>query len=150
MNNSEADVDVHYHSAFQRLMGALDSLATKRIHSQNTTVDELCVVPVTDELMTQLAASPTASMALRLYAQRVASGEARWNDIELWAVPVPPEVGELKASQRYEWQYRANPKPTAPVEGLVRTFSYGSTFRPGEIVGPSDWTDDNAPQSWLQ
>ncbi|WP_446225572.1 hypothetical protein ACTWPB_11075 [Nocardia sp. IBHARD005] len=148
MNNAAGDADPQHLRAFQRLMGAVDSLASLRMRSENTTIEELCAVPVTDEFMNRLAASPTASVALQMYAQRVVLGEARWNDIELWANPVPPEVAQLKASPRYDWLYRPVAKPTPPNE-TVRALTYGSVFRRGEIVGPSDDDDDNTPQSWL-
>lgn len=151
MNNPTGDAAPHHLRAFHRLMGAVDALATLRMRSENTTIDELCAVPVTDEFMNRIAASPTASVALQIYAHRVASGEARWNDIELWATPVPPEVVELKASPRHEWLYRPVPRRTPPPDEPVRTLTYGSVFRRGQIVGPSDWDDDdhNTPQSWL-
>ncbi|MBC7300848.1 MAG: hypothetical protein H5T78_07830 [Nocardia sp.] len=149
MNSPIGDADPHHLRAFQRLMGQVDALATLRIRSENTTIDELCAVPVTDEFMNRLAASPTASVALQMYAQRVLSGGARWNDIELWANPVPPEVAELKASPRHEWLYCPVAKPTPPDEP-ARALTYGSVFRRGEIVGPSDDDDDdNPPRSWL-
>ncbi|MFD4457005.1 hypothetical protein [Nocardia sp. NPDC058480] len=148
MNNSVGDSDPQHLRAFHRLMGAVDALATLRIRSENTTIDELCAVPVTDEFMNRLAAAPAASAALQIYAQRVVRGEARWNDIELWANPVPPEVAELKASPRHEWLYCPVAKPTPPNEP-GRALTYGSVFRRGEIVGPSDGDDDDTPQSWL-
>ncbi|WP_336085289.1 hypothetical protein [Nocardia sp. SSK8] len=150
MSNPVGDADPQQLRAFQRLMGAVDALSTLRIRSENMTVDELCAVPVTDDFMNRLAASPTASAALQAYAQRVAFGEARWNDIELWADPQPPEVAELKASPRHEWLYHPAPRPTPPAEP-VRALTYGTVFRRGQIVGPSDWDDDddNQPRSWL-
>ncbi|NMM85993.1 hypothetical protein B2J88_16735 [Rhodococcus sp. SRB_17] len=65
---------------------------------------------VTDELMDALAAKEGASPELRKYAERVANGEGRWDQIESRVKVLPIEVIELKQSPRVIW-YPAPPKP---------------------------------------
>lgn len=58
---------------------------------------------VTAEQLARLARSSAASHDLVENAGRVALGEYVWERIEVDAVPIPPEVAELKADSTVEW-----------------------------------------------
>lgn len=58
----------------------------------------------------RLASSASASPELQRYAQRVASGECSWRDVERCASPVPSEVEELENSPLVTW-FRPEPMP---------------------------------------
>ena len=146
----EPDLDPDVEAAFRRAMNSGDDLSTAIIQADNLDVHAVLTEPtvVTAEFMAELAALPSASPALQAYAELVRDGRCRWDEIEVFAYPLPPEVVELKASTQFIWQWgtRAPTPPPAPVDPPPR---------PGEKVGgPSDWPDDfeeyPQPRSWLE
>lgn len=145
-SNREPNADPAIEAAYRQLMGAVDNLRTARIRLQNFDMQAYLNEPteVTEDFMRILAERPGASPQLSAYLLRVQSGECRWSDIELFW-PLPPEVDELKTSDRFIWKW--SPKPPEPPSEPRRA-------RPDpKAVGPSDWPDDfddyPTQRSWL-
>lgn len=146
----EPNLDPDVEALVRNVMGAVDEVRTARIRLENVDVPAVLHEPteVTQEFMSDLAASEVASPALRAYADRVRNGECFWWEIEVRARPVPPEVADLKNSPNFLWRW--NPEPP-PVENPPPPRP--SPIPGGEVVGPSDWPDDldeyPGTKSWL-
>ncbi|MFI5720982.1 hypothetical protein [Nocardia sp. NPDC051750] len=151
----ESDLDPKLEAVARRVLNAVGDLETARLRLERTELAELWSepIPVTEGLLQRMADSPASSPELKAYAMRVAAGECRWCDIERLAMPLPPEVPELKALPAYEWNWGAAPPappppPPPPLPPVQRP-------RAGreQVVGPSDWPDDldEYPEgkSWL-
>ncbi|WP_280434078.1 hypothetical protein [Nocardia carnea] len=141
------DADPTVEAAFRNLLGAVDNLRTARIRMDNFDMQAFLDEPteVTDEFMRVLAMRPGASPELTDYWMRVQRGECQWSEIEIWARPLPPEVAEIKSSDRFIWNWNAEPPAPEPPPQRPR--------RESGTVGPSDWPDDfdDYPEqrSWL-
>ena len=146
----DPNLDPRIEAVFRKLMNAADDLETVRLRVERTDVAEILnqPSPVTDDLMSALAAAPNASSELAAYAARVTAGEVRWCDIEQLARPVPREVAELKASPNFIWQWTPQPPSPPPSQPVLRP-----TATKDNVVGPSDWPDDfddyPTQKSWL-
>ncbi|OYD67880.1 hypothetical protein [Rhodococcus sp. OK302] len=106
-----SDVPPELRSIYNKIMNAaaqVDTAAIRLDRVSNGDWDPR--TDVTDELMDALAAKEGASPELRQYAERVANGECRWDQIESRVKVLPIEVIELKQSPRVIW-YPAPPKP---------------------------------------
>ncbi len=152
----EPNLDPAVEALVRGVMSAVDDLRTARIQLENLDVSALLheVTEVTEEFMSNLAAAPGASPALRAYAERVRVGECRWCDIEQLARPVPPEVAELKNSPQFEWKWNPEPPPPpAPPPPATPPPPLRRTSPRDDVVGPSDWPDDfddyPTGKSWL-
>ncbi|MFI6432211.1 hypothetical protein [Rhodococcus oryzae] len=98
------DIPSHLRAAYDRVMDAVADAATARIRSEKQRSGDWDThTEVTDDLMEEIAALPTSSPELRIYASRVASGECRWCEIEYRARPIPAEVAEIKNSGHFRW-----------------------------------------------
>ena len=111
------DLDPAVARAFRRLTDASDRLATARIRTDRMQYPRLNdPVEVDHDLMLRLAGREDASDALKSYAERVLAGECSWHEIESRAVPVPPEVAELKADPYFIWTWHNTPPAPTPVD----------------------------------
>ncbi|MDI9928813.1 hypothetical protein QM588_00225 [Rhodococcus sp. IEGM 1354] len=90
--------------AARRLNDSIDRLIGARLQFERIPID-FYEEPrmVTDGLMFSLAELSISSPELKAYAERVRIGECAWSDIENRSMPVPREVGELKASPIFIW-----------------------------------------------
>lgn len=151
-SSRDLDVDPEVESAYRKLMSSVDDLRTSCIRMENFDVQGYFNEPteVTEEFMQVLAEAPGVSPELAGYGMRVRSGECRWSDIEFYLRPLPPEVSEIKASDRFIWNWSATPPPPPPPSAPER-------IRPRaqpDVVGPSDWPDDfdehpSTQRGWL-
>ncbi|QIS06956.1 hypothetical protein F5X71_35735 [Nocardia brasiliensis] len=140
----EPDLDPEVEAMARKVMAAVDNLRTATIRLSDIDIDQLFdgATEVTEEFISMVAGMDTASPALKAYAERVASGECRWSEIETRAHPMPPEVAEMKDSPQFTWKWtpEASQVPAAPTE-----LPWSPTRRPrpsDNVVGPSDWPDD--------
>jgi hypothetical protein len=137
-------------SMARRVLAAAERLETASLRVERTVLEDLWSdpVPVTEELMASVASVPNASPELRHYSARVEAGECRWQDIEQFARPVPPEVAELKNSPSYIWTW------DAPASAPETPMPPPKSRRDDNVVGPSDWPDDfdeyPGQRTWLQ
>ncbi|MFD4181121.1 hypothetical protein [Rhodococcus sp. NPDC058514] len=98
------DIPPHLRPSYDRAIEAIADAATARIRSEKSRNGDWDTrIEVTDELWDKIAALPTSSAELRVYAERVAAGECRWDEVEYQARPVPQEVAEIKNSGLYRW-----------------------------------------------
>lgn len=146
-SDRDPDVDPAVEAAYRKLLSAVDDLRTARIRMDEFDIQAFLDEPteVTEEFMQALAIRPGASPELTNYWMRVQRGECQWSEIEIWARPLPPEVAEIKSSDRFIWNWSAAPRP--PEVPPLRPRPDPGT------VGPSDWPDDfdDYPdgRSWL-
>lgn len=97
-------MDPTIETAFRRLMDASDKLASVRIRSEHERVGDWDTRRVVDDaLMQRLAESNDASPELARYGRLVAAGHREWRDVDRLAVPIPPEVAQLKESSLFRW-----------------------------------------------
>lgn len=160
-SHRDLDVDPEVESAYRKLMNSVDDLRTARIRMENFDIQAYLDAPteVTEEFMQMLAEAPGVSAELTGYSQRVQSGECRWSEIEHYLRPLPPEVTEIKASDRFIWKWSAAPPPPPPPppqQPLPQPPNPERTRRRAlpEVVGPSDWPDDfdehpGSQRGWL-
>ncbi|WP_256977104.1 hypothetical protein [Rhodococcus sp. RS1C4] len=89
---------------YRRVLDAVDRLRAARLRADATPihVDQGPVV-VDEALLERISQARTASPELRTYGVRVASGSSTWDRIEFDAVPIPPEVEQMKADPRIVW-----------------------------------------------
>ncbi|MGW4845483.1 hypothetical protein [Nocardia brasiliensis] len=140
----EPDLDPTAEALARQVMDAVDNLRTATIRLDSIDPAELFerATEVTEEFISMVAGMDTASAALKAYAERVASGECRWSDIETLANPVPPEVAEMKGSPEFIWRWSPEP-PAEPAPPSATTWTPTRRPRPDDnVVGPSDWPDD--------
>ncbi|GAA5058987.1 hypothetical protein [Nocardia callitridis] len=144
----EPDLDPAVEEIAKKVMDAIDNLNTATIRLSNIDIDELFDGPteVTEEFISMVAGMETASPALKVYAERVETGECRWAEIESMADPIPPEVAEMKSSPLFAWNWTLEPQqPPTPPAGVAWPPPQNTIRRPrsGEtVVGPSDWPED--------
>ncbi|MEU7141375.1 hypothetical protein ABZ942_18110 [Nocardia sp. NPDC046473] len=144
----DPNVDPAVEAAYRGLMDAVDDLRTVRIRLDNFDLQAFLDEPteIDEEFMRLLAARPGASPELVAFAIRVQNGECRWPDIEALARPWPPELAELRTSDRFIWKWT----PETPV---TQPDSHISARADPSVVGPSDWPDDfddyPGRKSWL-
>lgn len=106
-----SDVPPELRSIYNKIMNAAAQVETAAIRLDRVSNGDWdSRTDVTDELMDALAAKEGASPELRQYAERVANGECRWDQIESRVKVLPIEVIELKQSPRVIW-YPTPPKP---------------------------------------
>ncbi|MCM6772977.1 hypothetical protein NDR87_05030 [Nocardia sp. CDC159] len=131
----DPDLDPDVAAAARQVFDAAARLETVGLRVERTDLEGLWrPTPVTEELMSALAAMTGASEELQGYAERVRNGECPWDRIESLARPVPPEVAALKASPSYLWNW--DPRPQAPPVRSPKPRGDDG------VVGPSDWPDD--------
>ncbi|WP_446225563.1 hypothetical protein ACTWPB_11030 [Nocardia sp. IBHARD005] len=143
----ESDADPVVEAAVRDLMGAVDDLRTACIRIDNFDMQAYFAEPteVTDDFMWILAERPGASAELVSYALFVRDRGYQWSDIEKFARPVPPEIAELKSSDRFIWKW-------TPESEASHSDPPHEVWRGSNAVGPSDWDDDfdQTPDSWLE
>lgn len=106
-----SDVPPGLRSIYNKVTNAAAQVETAAIRLDRVSNgDQDPRVDATDELMNALAAKEGASPELRQYAERVANGECRWDQIESRMKILPIQVIELKQSPRVIW-FPAPPKP---------------------------------------
>ncbi|NKY86373.1 hypothetical protein [Nocardia veterana] len=148
----DPNLDPGVENAARKVFDAAADLETASLRAERTDIEQLwsTPTPVTGGLLAELAAMPNSSPALKDYAERVRAGECQWEQIELLARPVPPEIAELKSSPSFRWDWTPPATPVAVPAGV-------SARRPqpkdDNVVGPSDWPDDfdeyPTQRSWL-
>lgn len=157
-SNRDLDVDPQVESAYRKLMNSVDDLRTSCIRMENFDIQAYLDEPteITEEFMQVLAAAPGTSSELADYGMRVQNGECRWSEIEYYLRPLPPEVSEIKASDRFIWNWSAEPPPppTPPPPPQTPNPIRPRTRATQDVVGPSDWPDDfdehpSSQRGWL-
>lgn len=99
-------------NALQAVTDALDRSAEVRAEVGRASLSPATEPRVADNsLMYFLASRPEASPEIRDYANRVSSGECRWQDIDSACRPLPPEVVELKQEPLLVWFPPSAPPP---------------------------------------
>ncbi|MFD4457001.1 hypothetical protein [Nocardia sp. NPDC058480] len=143
----EPDADPVIEAAVRDLMGAVDDLRTACIRIDNFDMEAYFAEPteVTDDFMWILAERPGASAELVSYALLVRDRGYRWSDVEKFAWPLPPEIAELKSSDRFLWMWSSE-------YAASQSDPSQEVRRDSNAVGPSDWDDefDQSPDSWLE
>ncbi|QNG18388.1 hypothetical protein G4H71_01740 [Rhodococcus triatomae] len=103
------DLDPSVDSAYRKLSGALDRLATVRIQSEKARMDWDLRMQVDDRFMQKVADDPGSSKALKEYSQRVATGECTWSEITVKLGALPPEVMQIMNDPGYRWYQQIIP-----------------------------------------
>ncbi len=146
----DSNLDPNVEAAARKVFSAAADLETASLRVERTDIEQLwdAPTPVTGGLLAELAAMPNASPELKAYAERVRSGECQWEQIELLARPIPPEIAELKSSPSFTWQWDPEPEQPPTPAPVRRTQP-----KDDNVVGPTDWPDDfddyPTQRSWL-
>ncbi|MEV0687199.1 hypothetical protein AB0I35_25350 [Nocardia sp. NPDC050378] len=140
-------------------LSAVADLATASKQLENLTFDDIVTPQTVDAaFLDAWAARSDSSPEFQRCAQLVATGAYKWEDVERWAVPFPPELAEMRNSPSYLWTFpKADSHPGTFEEhgfsGSEPGFSRPIKGGRNDVVGPSDWSDDDDEyteiRSWL-